>query len=258
MRIITIEECASTNTTLKEMVAGPEWLPSGTTLRAIKQTAGRGQRGNTWESEPGMNLTFSMVLRPGAVKPSMHFIVSEAIALGVTKFLLLKPGMEHHRVEIKWPNDILVDGRKIAGILIENNLGAEGVILHSIAGIGVNINQTFFSAAAPNAVSLSMLTKEYYDLDILMTELANMINLCVSQIAPQITILNHDNSAIPPIQSDYMGLLWRKSGVHRWKDMSNGEEFDASIVTVALTGQLLLKENDGRMRRYMFKEVMPI
>ncbi|MDE5934604.1 MAG: biotin--[acetyl-CoA-carboxylase] ligase, partial [Muribaculaceae bacterium] len=78
---LTLERCGSTNTELKRIVDSGRFLPSGSTLRAVAQTAGRGQRGNSWEAEPGKNLTFSILLRPGGLLPKHHFLISEAIAI---------------------------------------------------------------------------------------------------------------------------------------------------------------------------------
>ena len=260
MKIITLDECGSTNNVLKEMLARPEWLPSGTTVRAIKQTEGRGQRGNSWEAEPGMNLTFSMVLRPGAMPPDCHFLVSEAIAVALVKFIQMLPGMENHEVRIKWPNDILVDGKKIAGVLIENSLGGEGALIYSIAGIGLNVNQTLFTSNAPNAVSLSQLTGEYYDLEFLLPDLTNLILLLVNQLAPELAISqnNGDKRIHTSIETVYHNLLWRANGFHEWEDASTHDRFLAELVSVAPSGQMILSEADGRLHRYYFKEVVPV
>lgn len=257
MRIITYDVCESTNTTLRELLSGNEWLPGGTVVRAVTQTRGRGQRGNTWEAEPGMNLTFSMILRPGPVEPAYHFIVSEAVALGVANFLMAEgAALGGEAIEIKWPNDILAGGRKIAGILLENTLGSDGTLLYTIAGIGININQTMFTAAAPNATSLSTLTGIYYDLDELMEKVATLINLFVDRIAPGLVMGKIESSELPH-QDEYHELLWRRKGMHRWLDAATGETFEARIERVATSGHLELVLSDNSRRRYLFKEVFP-
>lgn len=257
MKIFTVDTCDSTNTLLRDMLAGKEWLPGGTTLRAVTQTAGRGQRGNTWEAEPGMNLTFSMVLRPGAIEPKNHFILSEAVAVGVARFLQseLPPDI---KVEVKWPNDILIDGRKIAGILIENTLDSSGCILHSIAGIGININQTLFGAGAPNATSLSGITGRYYDLEELQLKVATVIDSFVQRVAPLIMLKSKVEDFRNEIEDLYHSMLWRSEGSHRWRDAIDGSIFEASIVCVHPSGHLELRLPDDRRRRYLFKEVFPV
>lgn len=119
----------STNTVMKERAAT---LPHGYTLAARSQTAGRGQRGNSWESLPGRNLTFSILLRPEHIAPARQFVISEAVALGIAGVIdrYLPQGMT---TAIKWPNDIYAGDRKICGILIEHTLGTCSGITYTVA-----------------------------------------------------------------------------------------------------------------------------
>jgi BirA family biotin operon repressor/biotin-[acetyl-CoA-carboxylase] ligase len=128
----------------------------------MEQTAGRGQRGNTWSSRPGENLTFSIVLKftiPGgaeetlpAVKAHGQFVLTEIASISVVDFLF-RHGI---KAKIKWPNDIYVGNKKLCGILIENAL-CGSTIDTCIVGIGININQELFVSDAPNPVSLKQL-----------------------------------------------------------------------------------------------------
>lgn len=240
------------------MLGGKEWLPGGTALRAVTQTHGRGQRGNVWEAEPGMNITMSMVLRPGPIDCHSHFLVSKAIAVGVANFLQTHASQFSDEIKIKWPNDILVNGRKIAGILIENTLGSRGDLIYSIAGIGLNVNQTLFTEAAPNAVSLSMLTGEYYDLDILTAHLVSTINAYIGRLAPMLFMKLGEVSDEENINDVYRKLLWRDTGWHLWRDAADNSIFTACIDTIKPNGCLVLKEKNGAIRRYYFKEVFPV
>ncbi len=115
MNLIKLPETASTNTWLKENCAT---LPHGSVALTDNQTAGRGQRGNSWEAEPGKNLTCSILLRPVALHPSRQFLISEIVSLAVVETLreLLSPHISPDRIKVKWPNDIYVDNLKIAGI----------------------------------------------------------------------------------------------------------------------------------------------
>lgn len=258
MSIITIQECESTNTTLKEMLAGNRWYPNGTVLRAVTQTKGRGQRGNSWEAEPGMNVTMSIVLRPGPIDRHSHFLVSEAIAVAVARYLMQEGITDPHRVEVKWPNDILVDGRKIAGILIENALSASGELLYSVAGLGLNVNQTLFSDAAPGAVSMSEITGRYYDLDEVTASLTDIITTLSDRIAPILLLQENSRLRINEISRSYHDLLWRKEGIHKWRDAETDEIFTATIDHVEDNGLLnLIEPESGRRREYFFKEVFP-
>ena len=144
---IHLESIRSTNTYLAQNAEG---AVHGTVVYADCQTAGRGQRGNSWESADFKNITMSMLLRPANVKPSCQFWLSEAVALAVVHTL---DRYIDNGVSIKWPNDIYWNDRKICGILVEHSLSG-GKIDHTIAGIGLNINQEKFLSDAPNPVSL--------------------------------------------------------------------------------------------------------
>ena len=126
-------------------------------MSALTQTAGRGQRGNSWKSEPGKNLTFSIVLKftdnsDMMIKAIDQFVLSQITALSVVELL----SRHDIQAQIKWPNDIYVDGKKISGILIENSLRGEW-ISHSIIGIGLNVNQRNFDVSLPNPTSIALL-----------------------------------------------------------------------------------------------------
>ena len=149
--ILKEKETDSTNNRLAQL-CDRENIKEFTTLLVDKQTAGKGQRGNSWESAPGMNLTFSTVLYPSALKAREQFTLSMLIALSVYDTL----STYAEGFSIKWPNDIYWKDKKICGILIENEL--EGTyLLRCIAGIGVNINQEHFVSPAPNPVSLKQI-----------------------------------------------------------------------------------------------------
>ncbi len=118
-------------------------------LSALEQTAGRGQRGNTWTSNAGENLMFSIVLKSPVLKAEDHFALNEIAALSVADFL----STYGIKAEIKWPNDIYVGEKKICGILIENSFRGK-TISSSIIGIGLNINQRNFNVNLPNPTSM--------------------------------------------------------------------------------------------------------
>ncbi len=219
-----ISSCPSTNREL------PADAPHGFAVMAHTQTAGRGQRGNSWEAAPGMNITMSVMLRPSNLPAAHQFEVSEAVCLAVAD-LLRSLGIE--QVAVKWPNDVYVGDRKICGILIENSL--QGTLLaRSIAGIGLNVNQLTFCSDAPNPVSLRQITGQEYPLEPLAERLVELI---LSRLE------RTDN------HPDYLANLWRRTGLHPWRDDSG--LFQASIVYVSPTGMLTLSNS----RTYAFKEV---
>lgn len=227
-RMLTIiDSCASTNSAL------PRDAAHGDALMALEQTAGRGQRGNTWEAEPRKNISLSLMLRPSELPATRQFEVSEAVALGVVD-LLDSLGIDD--VKVKWPNDIYVANRKICGILIENALSGP-MISRSIAGIGLNVNQTVFRSDAPNPVSIKQLTGRDHDIRDLA---ARMIN----NILRRLDVNNH---------ADYRRRLWRGQGTWPWKTAS-GEHFYAAIEDVLPDGHLCLTARPP----YAFKEVFPI
>ena len=163
--LIYLPTCQSTNTHLAEISQSPA-LPEGTTVYTFHQTAGRGQRGNAWESQPNQNLTFSYLLYAKEVPLEQMFILSMATALGVYDFL--QAYLPTEWLHIKYPNDILVKGEKIGGILIENSLKGES-IEKTIMGIGLNINQLDFQY--PRATSLCLHTKQTHQLENCLQEL---------------------------------------------------------------------------------------
>ncbi len=224
-----IDRCESTNSAM------PRSAAHGDALMALEQTAGRGQRGNNWEAEPGRNITLSLMLRPEGLAAVRQFEVSEAVALGVSD-LLMELGVEN--VAVKWPNDIYVDDRKICGILIENALSGS-LISHSIAGIGLNVNQRRFRSDAPNPVSLIQLTGREHDLPALAER---MIELILARLERG---NNHE---------DYRRRLWRGTGEWPWRT-PDGEQFTTSITDVLPDGRLRLS---GRPAPYPFKSVAPI
>lgn len=154
MELIHLPETDSTNNHLRKLLEEQPQLPAYTIVDAYAQTAGRGQRGNSWESEPGQNISCSILLRPklpgGATTFDLNIIVSLALHDTISRHI----APEH--IQVKWPNDIMVNNRqKIAGILIENEwIGSN--LEYSIIGIGLNVRQTVFGDYHPTATSLSL------------------------------------------------------------------------------------------------------
>jgi len=220
------------------MASIAQGLRHGTVVITDHQTAGRGQRGNSWEASPGENLTFSLFIKPDGMAARDQFYISEAVALGITD--VLNTLLSDNVVAIKWPNDIYVDDRKICGILIENSLTGS-FIGYSIAGIGLNVNQRSFYSDAPNPVSLAMLTGLKYDLAELLDRVVDAtLSRLVQPVAGR--------------HADYMASLYRREG-SGYRDTSTGEEFHAVIADIAPTGHMTLLDTEGHYRIYAFKEV---
>lgn len=131
----------STNTVAQSLMdAG---AAEGTVVFAQHQTAGRGQQGSAWHAAPGQNLTFSLILRPDFLTPKQVFLLSKLVACALRDTVAAL--LPDHAVRIKWPNDILVEGHKVAGILIETSMDQHR-LRSMIVGIGLNVNQRAFDA----------------------------------------------------------------------------------------------------------------
>jgi len=176
MNIIRIETINSTNSYLKELVL-KQTLEEGTVVVANNQTAGRGQRGNFWESQAGKNITCSMIFYPTFLPVDRIFLLLEAVSLGVKETLEVFTS----EITIKWPNDIYYRDKKIAGILIENEFSGN-TCSYSVAGTGININQEIFVSDAPNPVSLKQITGKEQDLDFFLKILIEKIMFRYEQL----------------------------------------------------------------------------
>jgi BirA family biotin operon repressor/biotin-[acetyl-CoA-carboxylase] ligase len=210
------------------MLAKGEWPQGEHFLYAGYQTAGRGQTGNSWESEEGKNLLCSILLPPNK---NLYFL---NIAVSVALIRLLD-----EQLTIKWPNDIYWKDKKLAGILLENAIiGSE--VKYAIAGIGLNVNQTTFVSNAPNPVSLKQITGKEYNMDQLMKDLFEAVNIVL-------------NEAEDVIWSEYKSHLYRREGYWRFED-KNGS-FEAHIEDVLPTGEIVLSDKNGQVHQYGFKQI---
>ena len=201
------------------------------------QTAGRGCGENTWESERGKNLTFSVLLHPTEIRANWQFRISEAVSVALCETLEARL---NERVEIKWPNDIYVGDRKICGILIENRLKGS-TITDSIVGIGLNVNQRTFVSDAPNPVSVCQLTGEETDREALLETFLKELSKAFE-------------TETEILAEAYRSRLYRREGMHRFSD-SQGE-FEAKVLNVLDDGRLVLLDSEGTARMYAFKEVV--
>lgn len=241
MRIIRLEEVDSTNSYVERNFST---LSHGDVVMTRNQKAGRGQRGNSWESEPGENITFTMLLKP-SIEASHQFALSSMVALQVCDTLNHLCGIE---CKVKWPNDIYTCcDRKICGILISHSLQGKN-ISHSVVGMGININQRRFHSAAPNPVSLFQLTGKRYDCDTILHHLASNIEQESLKLAY--------SSYREDIMRRYRNNLWRgDGGNYPFLDQITGEKFLASVHDIEPTGHLILLDTQGTKHRYAFKEV---
>jgi len=198
------------------------------------QTAGKGCGTNSWESERGKNLTFSMLIHPEEIPANEQFRITEITSVAMCE-TLKRYGCDE--VSIKWPNDIYVGDRKICGILIENRLQGS-VIKDSIIGIGLNVNQTAFKSDVPNPVSLYQLSGQETNLEELLEAYLDAFDATY-----------HNKTTC----FDYKKMLYRKGKDSLYQDKTNC--FTARLKDVLPDGRLLLVDKEGCERLYAFKEV---
>jgi BirA family biotin operon repressor/biotin-[acetyl-CoA-carboxylase] ligase len=231
-----IKSTNSTNTLLKELIVHgnpPEFIYAG------YQTAGRGQTGNGWESEADKNLLCSILLPPRKNLFELNVLVSVAVQrlLG-------------EDFTIKWPNDIYWRDKKVAGILIENAIvGSE--IKYSIAGIGLNVNQTEYVSNAPNPISLKQISGKEYDIHELMQNLYAGVQRALDE----------------DVWTEYKAHLYRKEGFWPFVErevsvaptMNAAADtegiFMARIADVMPTGEIVLEDQAGKERKYHYKQI---
>ncbi len=204
----------------------------GTVISTKRQTAGRGQRGNYWESEPDKNISLSIILFPKFLVATKQFDLSKIVALAVKDLIQAHCDKE---VKIKWPNDIYIENRKVAGILIQNSLSGV-TIKNAVLGIGININQETFLSDAPNPTSLKLETGENFNIDELIKELCKHVEVWYLKLKA-----NQKQS----INDAYLNALYRFNEVHNYKIVETDEVFQGKIIGIANSGQLKVKTQIG-------------
>lgn len=269
--IIWFEVLDSTNEEAKRRISD---LDNLSVLSALSQTAGRGQRGNTWTAEPGQNLTFSVVMkyRTGhenedsalpSLKAADQFVISGITALSIVE-LLETYGI---RAKIKWPNDIYVGDRKICGVLIENSLRGS-YLSSSIVGIGLNVNQRNFDVLLPNPTSMALLGRKQECLPELLEEFMDIFRRnCREYLI--------DASDYGTLRNSYLSRLWRLDVMSRFIDYTilpeghsngpivaglmdsstGGKEFAGTIRGISAIGNLIVETASGTLREFGFKEI---
>ena len=234
--LLYLPECHSTNDVALQKHKNKK-ASEGSIIITDTQTAGRGQRGNRWDSEPHQNLTFSLVLTPHFLTPGQQFELNMAISLGIRAGL--SPFVPD--VLVKWPNDIVhaVQG-KLGGVLIENTINHRRIEL-SIIGIGLNINQTAF--AQPNTSSLATITGATFNKEMVFASV-------VTHIEKFYLLLK--NQGVQQLKTCYLSNLFRLGKLSPYDD---GEKFLGTIAGITDEGKLIIQKESGSVREYAFKEV---
>ena len=232
-------------------MADKDSLTDKNVYAALFQTAGRGQKGNRWESRAGENLTFSILLKPEGIHVTEQFTISQVVALGIIDYL----GLHGVKASVKWPNDIYAGDRKICGTLIENTLKDKSISA-SIAGIGLNMNQTVFDPSIPNPTSLSLETGKSFDVKEELPELLN----CIYGYYDQLGSAYARNG----FEAKYLEQLYRRGEWHFFEvlpasdipaEYRSGLRIEARILGTDTESRLLLEHRDGTLHSYGFKEV---
>lgn len=235
--LVYMPECHSTNAeALKALQLDPK-VSEGTVIITSNQTAGRGQRGNTWESEPGKNLTFSIILKPSFLHPKDQFRLNMAVSLGLYDYL----NDQVSDVKIKWPNDIMLGNQKTCGMLIENQISGQQ-LLSSVVGIGLNVNQQNF--ALSSATSVAKQKGHAFDLNEVLGELLQWIEARYLQLRAQVDM-----------KADYLDALYARGEKRNFR--SGDEVFEGVITGIDSVGLLEVELNNGK-RYFDLKQIQMI
>ena len=241
-KIIYLPSCQSTNDIASDYIQQGK-AQDGMIVVTSEQTAGRGQRGNTWEAEADQNLTFSVILQPHFLFANEQFQLNLAISLGIAEFI---QELANQHVAIKWPNDIYCNDKKLGGILIENFLKSNR-IGHSIIGIGLNINQKQFNH--PKAISLAQLTNKQY-------ELTTLLELIAVKLEKYYLILR--NKGGNSLKQRYLNNLYWYQEEHLFEDLRQASgrynQFKGQILGISNYGQLIV-ERQGKLEQFNFQEI---
>lgn len=212
-------------------------IAEGTVVSTFNQTKGKGNANNSWLSEAGKNLSFSIIYKPAFLLARQQFYLNMAICLGI-----IDAFETEIKLNIKWPNDIYYKKYKVGGLLIENTLTGKN-IKNSVIGIGINVNQLIFNDALPNPISLKLINGKAYDLYKLLSKVLAHIEKRYLQLrAVQFEAL----------KKAYLRnlFLYEKSAMF----LVDGRQLAGTIKGVDDTGQLLI-EIGNKLRAFGFKEV---
>jgi BirA family biotin operon repressor/biotin-[acetyl-CoA-carboxylase] ligase len=239
MRIIKLDAIDSTNSFLRQLSATAP-IEDFTVVVAEHQTNGRGQMGTQWSSQDSKNLTVSVFKDVSFLKTEHNFYISIVVSLAVFKALELQ---QIRRMKIKWPNDILSDNKKLAGILIENVI-KQNQLQASIIGFGVNVNQTEFDDL-PNATSLRLVAGKVFDLDEVLQETLKQMQLYFHFL---------ESGQRKQLKYEYEKHLFRKDKPSTFKDLK-GNLFAGIILGISESGSLRIQIEDGVVKEFDLKEI---
>lgn len=241
---IFLTEVDSTNSYASSLLKNVN-PPEGTVVYTSNQTQGRGQRGNSWKAEPSRNITLSLILKPTFLSVEKAFYLSKIAALAIHDVLteLAPPGQID--IKIKWPNDILLNRKKTAGILIENSF-KENSMANCVTGIGLNVNQEDFGELNASATSLLKELSRRFDLEELMERLF---------VHYEKRYLQLKAGRFAQLNDDYLGRLFMLNESASFEDRLG--RFEAKVKGVGENGLLLL-DRGARTEQFDVKEIRMI
>ncbi len=240
-QLIKLKNTESTNLYAMNILKS-NTLAEGSIILTHSQTEGKGQGVNRWESEPGKNLTATIILYPGFLKPEDQFMLTRVVSLSVCS--VLDKYELPSRAMIKWPNDVFINQRKIAGILINNEITGTNIST-SIAGVGLNINQKSFSEKAPGATSMKILTSKEYDLEKILSEWHESMKFWYKKLM---------DSEFTALEEKYLERLYLLNQPAEY--IIKGEKMEATILGLAEYGMLLLEDKSGKQYKCTLQEVV--
>ena len=240
---IDLDETHSTNSYATNLLKQTS-VAEGTLVFTKNQTKGRGQLGNTWQAEEGKNITFSLILHPIFLTVDKQFYLSKITSLAVFGMLTEFLNLSLYDIKIKWPNDILVNNGKIAGILIENILRGS-FLQSSVIGVGININQLNFVDIHKQTTSLALLLKKEFNVK-------QSLSLFCKHFEAFYLMLKQGN--FDKITQAYLQQLYK---FNQWANyQASNKTFSAKITGIEENGLLLLVTKQNEVLKYNFKEIV--
>ena len=240
-----IKTMDSTNAYLQRLQGTTEI--SGLVVFADEQTAGKGMGSNSWESETGMNLTFSVAIDMSWLSAAEQFTLSQLVPLGMLE--VLDNYLDPEKLCIKWPNDIYYEGHKLGGILINSTIEGSN-LSNSIIGIGLNVNQMQFADWPTNPISMKMITGKGYDLGPLLEELVTHIGNLAEEIREQ---AQNGLQVRQAIDNRYYARLLR---YNEWAEYEVASQSIKLFMTgIDKFGRLQLIDEAQQLHTYDIKEI---
>ena len=239
MKLITLPTTDSTNRYLKDLVHSEAVLPNYLTVFTPVQTAGVGQYGAKWQSEPNTNLTFSTLFIPKNLTIERAFILNMLVPLAVVKVLKA----QNIAAEIKWPNDIIIERKKVGGILIENIVQGQQIV-KSVIGIGLNVNQRDFNGL-PKASSLANITGRVFKVKKLLKEVIKALEEMLKEVSA---------TSFEQVYEEYQEYLFQKGKVAAFRPKT-GKDFMGIIRGVTPNGALIVATETEEIKQFQLKEV---